>query len=143
QASSQRSIQLIRDLEDVSKIEHPEFSLTVKQTDIKDFVLAKVKEYELLSHPKNITLDATVDNISSETNQVWIDPYRINQVLDNILSNSLRYTPQGGVIKWKTTIKEKEIIFEIEDSGPGFSTKNTSEIFEKFYRDDRSRNSEG
>ncbi|PWA05154.1 sensor histidine kinase [Pueribacillus theae] len=143
QASSRRCIQLIRDLEDVSKIEHPEFSLTVKQTDIKDFVLAKAKEYELLSHPKNITLEATFDNISSETKQVWIDPYRINQVLDNILSNSLRYTPQGGVIKWKTTIKEKEIIFEIEDSGPGFSTKNTSEIFEKFYRDDRSRNSEG
>jgi len=143
QASSRRCIQLIRDLEDVSKIEHPEFSLTVNQTDIKDFVHTKAKEYELLSHHKNITLEITFDNIARETNQVWIDPYRINQVLDNILSNSLRYTPQGGVIKWKTTIGEKDIIFEIEDNGPGFSTKNTSEIFEKFYRDDRSRNSEG
>lgn len=142
QASCHRSIRLIHELNDVSKIEQPEFKLEIKQIDIRNLVFSKIREYKLLCQPKNITWNAIIDDSYTDTNQVWIDPFRMNQVLDNILMNSLRYTPPDGEIKWKTTITEQEIIFEIMDNGQGFSPESTTKIFEKFFREDPARNSE-
>lgn len=142
QTSCQRSIQLIHELNDVSKLEQPEFKLEIKETDIKGLVLSKIREYNLLCDSKNITLKVTIDDTQTDTSLIWLDPFRINQVLDNILSNSIRYTPPAGEIIWNTTITEQNVIFEIMDSGKGFSSENMSKIFEKFYREDPSRTSE-
>ncbi|MEH6944198.1 sensor histidine kinase [Bacillus sp. JJ722] len=142
QASCQRSIRLIYELNDVSKIEQPEFKLEMKETDIRSLVLSKINEYNLLCKSKNITLKAIIDDTSVDTVYFWIDPFRINQVLDNILTNSLKYSPSNGEIKWKTTITEHEVIFEIMDNGQGFLPENKSKIFEKFFREDSSRTSE-
>lgn len=142
QASCQRSIQLIHELNDVSRIEQPKFKLDIKQTDIKNLVHSKIREYNLLCNSKNITLKATIDDTCTESNIVWIDEFRISQVLDNILTNSLHYTPPAGEIKWNTKITSEKIVFEITDNGQGFSAKSTPKIFEKFYRGDTSRMSE-
>lgn len=141
QSSCRRSIQLIRELNDVSQIDQPEFTLTVSPTNIESWVHRKTEEFYLLCESKNITFEAIVDKAVSETKEVWIDLYRINQVLDNVLSNSLNYAPINGEIKWKTTITYQNIIFEVFDNGPGFSNKDKSKIFEKFYRGDPSRTS--
>lgn len=99
-------------------------------------------EWEKLCNSKNITLKTTIDDTYADTVHYWIDPFRINQVLDNILTNSINYSPSDGEIKWKTTITEHEVIFEIMDNGQGFLPENKSKIFEKFFREDASRASE-
>ena len=71
-----------------------------------------------------------------------IDPYRVSQVLDNIITNSIRYCPENGVIEWKITKDHDIIISEIMDNGPGFQNEETGRVFKKFYRGDVSRSGE-
>jgi signal transduction histidine kinase len=60
-------------------------------------------------------------------------------VLDNIITNCIRYTPERGQIVWNTVIHHNEVIFEIHDTGPGFALSNKEQLFKKFYREDASR----
>jgi signal transduction histidine kinase len=62
-------------------------------------------------------------------------------VLDNIITNCIRYTPERGQIVWNTGIHHNEVIFEIHDTGPGFALSNKEQLFKKFYREDASRTS--
>lgn len=70
---------------------------------------------------------------------IEVDPGRIEQILSNLLSNSLRHTPQGGQIKLNVTPNEAGLTLTIHDSGPGIQSEALPHIFERFYRADRSR----
>ncbi|MBK3493898.1 HAMP domain-containing histidine kinase [Viridibacillus sp. YIM B01967] len=140
--SCHRSIKLINELNEISKVEQPEFKLDIKETDVNNYVSSKLREYTLLSEKKDITLKTALKNLQTDEHPLFIDVFRINQVLDNIFANSLRYTPVEGVISWETIITNDEIIFEITDNGKGFSGQNTTKIFEKFYRENTVKFSE-
>ena len=73
-----------------------------------------------------------------------IDPARIEQILNNLLSNALRYTPDGGKIEVALKADAKKMLVSVHDNGPGISEEALPYIFERFYRADRSRSrSEG
>jgi signal transduction histidine kinase len=67
-----------------------------------------------------------------------LDPLRIEQILNNLLSNALRYTPDGGFITCHLTDGEK-MVFTIHDSGPGIPPEALEHIFDRFYRADKAR----
>jgi two-component system OmpR family sensor kinase/two-component system sensor histidine kinase BaeS len=68
-----------------------------------------------------------------------LDPMRIEQILNNLLSNALRYTPQGGQVSLSILIAGKSVRLEVQDSGPGIPEEVLPHVFERFYRADRSR----
>jgi signal transduction histidine kinase len=73
-----------------------------------------------------------------------IDPARIEQILNNLLSNALRYTPDGGKIEINLKADREKMLVSVHDNGSGISEENLPYIFERFYRADRSRSrSEG
>ncbi|MDX8044444.1 HAMP domain-containing sensor histidine kinase [Gracilibacillus sp. S3-1-1] len=137
QASAERSIQLMKDLNEVSTIEQVDFRLEFTSVNIKEWLESKATEYMLLCEEKQITFQYNIKNLEKET--VLIDLFRINQVLDNVLINSLRFTPKQGKINWQINITKEDIVFEVLDNGPGFADNNTTRIFEKFYQEDPSR----
>ncbi|WP_179134491.1 HAMP domain-containing sensor histidine kinase [Oceanobacillus timonensis] len=140
-SNCQRSIRLIQELNDVSSYEKTEFHLEVESTDVEALIQAKIKEYKQLGAAQNIRLQATIHYPEGMPGLFYLDPFRINQMLDNMLTNSLRYTPEQGVITWKTYIAEEELKIVIADSGPGFSKQNREQLFKKFFREDKARNS--
>ncbi|MDY0940655.1 HAMP domain-containing sensor histidine kinase [Priestia megaterium] len=133
-----RSIQLLNQLQEVSVIENPGFTVKREPIDINTFVHEKADELQLLCQKKEITFLSSVSE-SQAPIQFHGDPQRISQVLDNIITNCIRYTPERGEIVWNTVIHHKEIIFEIHDTGPGFALSNKEQLFKKFYREDTSR----
>ncbi|WP_040984409.1 HAMP domain-containing sensor histidine kinase [Oceanobacillus jeddahense] len=137
----QRSIRLIQELNDVSSYEKTEFHLEVEPTDVEALIQSKIKEYQQLCDTQEIRLQTSIHYSDGQHDLFYLDSFRINQMLDNILTNCLRYTPEQGVITWDTYIAEEELKIVIMDSGPGFSKQNKKQLFKKFFREDKARNS--
>ena len=62
------------------------------------------------------------------------NPIRIRQLIDNLLGNAVKYTPPGGKIHVGVRCEDRQVIFEVKDSGPGIPRDEQGKIFEKFYR---------
>jgi signal transduction histidine kinase len=74
---------------------------------------------------------------------IWADPDKFSQILGNLCSNSLRYTPVGGVVKIGVQAQDEMVAFTVEDNGIGIPPADLPHIFERFYRVDKSRSSSG
>jgi signal transduction histidine kinase len=73
---------------------------------------------------------------------VSVDPQRVEQILNNLVSNALRYTPEGGSISVDLRRTDKFVELSVADTGPGIPPEDLSRVFERFYRADRSRSRE-
>ncbi|HEX9680952.1 MAG TPA: ATP-binding protein [Anaerolineales bacterium] len=88
---------------------------------------------------KGIDLVWEADEVLAEVN---VDPDRIAQVLDNLLDNALRHTPQGGRIRLRAEAGPVGPRFSVADSGPGIAQDDLPRVFERFYRTDPARSRE-
>jgi signal transduction histidine kinase len=71
---------------------------------------------------------------------VWIDSDRITQVLNNLIGNALRYTPEGGAITVQVAYPPGSLVqVSVADSGAGIDAENLPYVFDRFYRADKSR----
>ena len=82
---------------------------------------------------------ALVVDVAEELLQVYADGERVSQVLGNLLSNALRYTPPGGEVVLGARAHDDGVQFRVSDSGPGIPAEYQSRIFERFYRADAAR----
>jgi len=123
--------------------------------DLRDISLAEAKELQLNIEPIQVvasikqlveTISASLDQgpqIRVEANstipQVPVDLKRFQQVLVNLLTNALRFTPQQGTIHIQVLRKDQEVEVRVADSGPGISPEEIPHLFERFYRGDQAR----
>jgi two-component system phosphate regulon sensor histidine kinase PhoR len=137
---SDRLQALIQDLLDLSKSEQG-FNLDIQKVDLEKLVNETVEILQHKAENKNIDLSVRVSG------QAIIDgdPLRLKQIIINLVSNSLTYTPVNGTVKVKIEEKDKEIKLSVKDTGIGIKESEIPRIFERFYRVDRarSRNSGG
>jgi two-component system phosphate regulon sensor histidine kinase PhoR len=73
---------------------------------------------------------------------VWADEEAVDQILDNLLDNAVKYTPEGGQITVAWQADEQEVAIEVRDSGCGIPAADLPRIFERFYRVDKARSRE-
>jgi signal transduction histidine kinase len=78
-------------------------------------------------------------SFSSETLVMEVDPLRLRQVVENLLSNAVRHTPDGGTIWLRCRVVGDQVEIEVEDSGPGIAAEDLPHIFERFYKSVDSR----
>ncbi|WP_409270885.1 two-component system histidine kinase PnpS [Neobacillus sp. SCS-31] len=133
---------LIEELLELSKLEQHNFRLDISVFSLDTMVKDIVAILEGKANEKNINL--VVHPVPAEI-QMEGDPFRMKQVLINLISNAINYTPAGG--KVELTIRESgnDIVISVKDTGLGIEKKEIPRIFERFYRVDRarSRNSGG
>ncbi|WP_145946456.1 cell wall metabolism sensor histidine kinase WalK [Paenibacillus sp. Y412MC10] len=133
----QRVNRLIQDIQVASEKDMEYFPLYVKETDVAEFAGAKEREIRYLCAGKQIRLEYTVTDERPEPYPVYMDVQRVGQVLDNVITNSLRYVPEQGSLSVSITIREKDIRYEICDTGPGFNEADIPNLFRKFYKGDK------
>src|SRR5690606_14992248 len=85
----------------------------------------------------------TLEVDAADAPLILVDPDRMLQVLGNLVSNALRHTPDGGNV-WLTANGEKDrVLLRVRDSGSGIPEEDLPHIFERFYRADKARQSDG
>lgn len=132
---------LVEDLRTLALADAGELDLERTPTDIVNLVERVVDRFQ----PQLISSQIALDLSRPEKCPSFsLDPGRIEQILGNILSNAIRYTPPGGNIRVKLNCSPSGIQLKVHDSGPGIPEEALPYIFERFYRVDKSRSrSEG
>ena len=135
--NTEKSAALVQKMQYTSDLEKSNIQLNLVPINLRQ----KVQDYELQAHQKEVELILKMQgNIQSP---IQIDVDRLTRIFDNIISNSLQYTPSGGNIS--ITVKDEKncISYEICDSGRGFSSKDLKKALDKFYRGDEARQTKG
>lgn len=132
--SSKFLLDIINDILDMSKIESGKMNIISEHFTLSSFISSIESIINPQAKLKDISFDITFDGI--ENNNLIGDPLRLNQIIINILSNALKFTPMGGKIT--LTIKEVKrkgkirILFIIKDTGIGMDEEELSRIFKPF-----------
>lgn len=138
QKETERMIRLVNDLLQLSRMDNKEFSLQRKRTEFVDYFHRIIDRFEVYK-TEGLTLER---HLPQSKLFVWMDEDKITQILDNILSNAIKYSPEGGTISCRVENlddKNREIIISIKDEGLGIPYERLDKIFERFYRSDRAR----
>jgi len=138
---SNRLQMLITDLLDLSKVEQVGYEVNLHNVNLKDVLNRCMEMSTHLLEEKEIELALTVE----DSVKVLGDSNRLMQILMNLVTNAITYSPDHTTLHISIFKNEKYGIFRIQDEGIGISKKEISRIFERFYRVDRarSRNSGG
>lgn len=129
-AEAQR--QLIDDLLDVSRITSGKLRLQLRQTEVASIVRAATDSLQPMARGKAIQLDAEVEGSLS----LRADPERLQQVLWNLISNALKFTPTGGQVTVSARRFGNELDLRVVDSGAGIDPELLPHVFEAFRQAD-------
>ncbi len=130
---------LIDDLRDLALAEAGELRLAREQTDVVELV-RQVTETAGSSVEESPTVHV---EFAGEFPELSLDPKRFRQVLANLLSNALIYTPVDGEIRVNVRRVEESVELSVSDTGPGISDEDLPHLFERFYRGDPARGRTG
>lgn len=134
-----RLSRIITDLRDLSLAEAGQLVLEQSETDLNALVTRSVQLLQRLAENKKVGLALALEPIPA----VKVDPDRIVQVMYNLLTNAIRYTPEGGTVTVKTTVidMENKVFAQIavEDTGIGIAKEELPFLFNHFFRADASR----
>ncbi len=142
--SSKHLLGLINDVLDMSKIESGKLTLSVDRVSLREVMESIVSIIQPQVKAKNQQFDIFIHDV--EVENVYCDSVRLNQILLNLLSNALKFTPDGGQIHVslyeEISPKGEEFVrvhFDVKDNGIGMSEEFQKRIFESFVREDNAR----
>lgn len=130
---------LVKDLLELSRFDNKQFGLETRLADLSEIIENAVSQVMVLAEMKNQTI--TYENPEKEYT-VNVDTARINQVLVNIIGNSIKYSPENTSITIHTDRSDRFYRVYIKDEGFGIPKEDLQRIFERFYRVDKARSRE-
>ncbi len=124
-----RMSRLILELLDVSRIETGRLEVRLEPIDWDDFVRDIVGRQNLALADRKIELD-----LSGDAGTVTGDRDRLEQVLDNLIENAIKYSPYGGEVKVRVEIVNDQVVTAVTDRGIGIPAEEIAQVFERFHR---------
>jgi signal transduction histidine kinase len=131
---------LIDDLRTLSLADAGELPLVRQEIAPQALLERAAAAYRARAEARQVTL---ATNVAADIPAIDVDPERLAQVLGNLVSNALRYTPVGGTITLSATSTSTGIQVRVEDTGSGIAPQDLPHIFERFYRADQAREQDG
>ena len=120
---------LIEELLDYQRALHAAASLEVKPVLLDTLVAEAAQAHELAARSKELRLE-----VDAEPAMLEADPDKLRSIIDNLVSNAVKFTPPGGRITVKARVQSGEAVIEVIDSGPGVAPEERESIFDLFFR---------
>jgi signal transduction histidine kinase len=133
---TRRLDRLVRDLLDLARLQSEAGALDKRVFATSQLFKHVADRHEHETRARRITVRTLVDD---PANQMFADPDRIEQVVENLFANALRHTPDGGTIELHGTTSDKSIVLRVIDSGEGIPNDHLAHIFDRFYKADPAR----
>jgi len=130
-----RIIKMVGDLERLARYESENLLLNKTSFNVSEIVQNIIKNFESEYMNKGLKIE-----FIAEEEYIVADKDKISQVVINLVSNALKYTPKGSIVKVSIKGEENATQITVKDNGPGISEEDLPFIFERFYRADKSRN---
>jgi two-component system, OmpR family, phosphate regulon sensor histidine kinase PhoR len=136
QRHSARLNLLVEDLLILARLESRSVQLNVEPIEVEDFLQQIAADWLLRSKEKKIAI--TVE-VAPDVTRLWADRLRMEQLLNNLIANAVKYSGHGNEVTLAAHLVNKELEIRVEDNGIGMSPSDLPHIFERFYRVDKSR----
>ncbi|RME89229.1 MAG: GAF domain-containing protein [Anaerolineae bacterium] len=130
QSSIQAITALVDDLLDLGRIEAG-FDTRREIVHLEGILHYTLDNLQLQIEQKGIRVHSEVE---ADLPPVRGNPIRLRQMLDNLIGNAIKYTPEGGDIWVDMNVRDQQVIIRVRDSGPGIPPEDQPHIFDKFYR---------
>jgi signal transduction histidine kinase len=122
--------ELVGDLLLVAEADGGALTLDIREVDLDALATDTVESARPLADARQIQLTLS----PGATRRIQGDPFRLGQMMDNLVSNAIKFTPTGGRVTVRTAFESGQALFEVTDSGPGISSADQAQLFERFFR---------
>ena len=136
-AETDRMSFLVRDLLQLSRFDNEQVKFNFGKVYLNELVSDNVRQNKI--HAENKHQQLTVELWPDDNTYVIADRDRVNQVINNITTNAIKYSPEGASIAIRVTDDRKYYKVSVTDTGMGISKEDLPRIFERFYRVDKAR----
>lgn len=133
---TRRLERLVADLLDVARLESGVGDFEMRVFATRRLLDQVARRNEPVAADGGVALDVDVDDAAD---QLYGDPHRLEQAVDNLVANALRYTPRGGSVRMVATVEVDDVIITVRDTGPGIAPEHVPHVFDRFYKADPSR----
>jgi signal transduction histidine kinase len=116
---------------DIARIESGKMTYNIEEIDLNPIFDEILETIKILIDAKNLTVNK---KISGKLPKVLVDKVRLALVIENLISNSIKFTPVGGRIDITASKDKDKILVEVHDTGVGIPKEDTEKIFEKYYQ---------
>lgn len=143
--SIDRLINIVQDLDQISKLESGILKLNLERFDLVETVREVVETLEIEAERKNITIkigNSPGDTYPAAPIYVMADKHYVSQIFVNLIINSINYGNEGGSTRVSFVDMFDKVLVEVTDTGVGIAKDDIPRIFERFYRTDKSRSRE-
>ena len=137
-SASKRITDLITNILKLNKLENQEIQEKHEAFHLTDALADNVVEFETLIETKNLELNCDFDDVI-----IFSSKSLLEIVWNNLISNAIKFTPNGGKIDISLKRKNKNVEIKVSDTGCGMTSETGSKIFEKFYQGDTSHSTQG
>ena len=140
--SIDRMINIVRDLDTIAQLESDMTRMEPESFDVVALAKEIAEQCEMEAVKRNIAI--TVKDARNLPSRFWVsaDRFYIGQVLENLITNTIRYGKEGGATKVSFRDMLDKVLVEVEDNGIGIAQSDVPRVFERFYRTDKGRSRE-
>lgn len=132
--SSNRLLRLINHLLDLAKMEAGKTRLRYESVDLREFIKSMLLPFHVFADQKRIQFSVEGGVVSA----VLVDAEKMDSVFQNLVSNALKFTPEGGSVTVRISENDSQAVIEIADTGVGMGTQDLPVIFDRFAQADSS-----
>lgn len=133
--NGEQLLRLLAEILDLSKLESGKLELAEKPTSIQSLLRKQVAQFE--AHAQRINIDLSFDYQASENLVVMLDVKNTERILNNLLSNAMKFTPTGGKVQVQVVENTDNLEIRVKDNGRGVHPDDLPYIFDRYYQSKR------